>query len=134
MYKDFSNKRRPSGSKISGPRVKKLFHNTDLCVDIKTNLRKDRIAAIGKNYLGVLRHDKECHYTFTETPNADKRNPRVFDGQYITVTRRDNGSLRLNFKFLWIGPKFSIDDYVTGVSDELRKALNGLIGKRRVRK
>ena len=109
-------------------------HNTDLCVDIKTNLRKDRIAAIGKNYLGVLRHDKECHYTFTETPNADKRNPRVFDGQYITVTRRDNGSLRLNFKYLEVGADFSIDDYAIGVFNELHKALKSLIGERRARK
>ena len=30
--------------------------------------------------------------------NKWKRNPRVFNGEYITVTRRDDGSLRPNFK------------------------------------
>ena len=136
MTKDFNNKKRPSGSKTNELRVKKMFHNTDLCVDVKTRLRRDRIAMIGKDYLGVLRHDKEYHYTFTESLSltTGKRNPHVFNGRYITITRRDDGSLRLNFKFLWIGPKFNIDDYATGVSNELRKALTGLVGERRVRK
>lgn len=129
MYKDFNNKKRPSGSKTTEPRVKKMFHNTDLCVDVKTRLRRDRIAMIGRSYLGVLTHDKIDHYTFTETPNAGKRNPRVFEGKYITVTRRDDGTLRPNFRPVTMGADFNAATYATDVANELLWALTGLLGK-----
>lgn len=103
--------------------------NTDLCVDIKTILRNDRIMMIDKSYQGVLRHDEYDHYTFVETcpSTAGKRNPHVFEGKYITVTRRDDGSLRFNFKEVNIGADFSIDSYAIGVCDEIRNALKGLV-------
>jgi hypothetical protein len=33
--------------------------NTDLCVDVKTFLRTDRITQLGKDYAGVLTRDAE---------------------------------------------------------------------------
>ena len=124
------NKKRPSGSKrVNNTRNQSRFLNTDLCVDLKTYLRNDRIAMIGKNYLGVLRHDQECHYTFVETLNADKRNPQVFNGRYITVTRRDDGTLRPNFKPLKMEKDFSVNSYATGVANELLWALSSLLEK-----
>jgi hypothetical protein len=96
---------------------------------------------IGKGYTGVLRLDSEAeveeyrsfdpHFTFTETvpPTAAKRNPHVFDGKYITVTRRDDGSLRLNFKELKVGADFSVEKYASGVANELLWALEGLVEK-----
>ena len=104
-------------------------NNTDLCVDLKTRLRNDRIAMIGKNYPGVLKRDEECHYTFTETPNADKRNPRVFEGKCITVTRRDDGTLRPNFRPVTMGADFNAATYATDVANEILWALTGLLGK-----
>jgi hypothetical protein len=133
MNKVLNCKNTKAGSKKSN-KPRHWNRNTDLCVDMKTILRIDRIAMIGKDYQGVLRHDKEYHYTFTEIHNVDKRNPRVFDGRYITITLRNDGSLRPNFKEVTMGHKFNIDDYATGVSNELRKALTGLVGERRVRK
>lgn len=117
-----------AGSKKSD-KPRQQNNNTDLCVDLKTRLRHDRIAMIGKNYHGVLRHDKKCHYTFTEASNADKRNPRVFDGKYITVTRKGDGSLRPNFKELTMGKDFNPYNYAIGVYGELLKALMGLVEK-----
>ncbi len=113
-----------------------MKENTELCVDLKTLLRKDRQAKTGKNYLGVLRRDVECeefrydsHFTFVET-NASttvKRNPRGFGGQYITITQQDDGTLRPNFKPMKMGPGFSPERYATGVANELMWALEGLI-------
>ena len=117
-----------AGSKKSN-KPRHLNHNTDLCVDLKTILRHDRIAMIGKDYMGILRHDKEYHYTFTETPNADKRNPRVFNGRYITITRRGDGTLRPNFKPLKMGKDFSASDYASHVANELFWALTSLLEK-----
>lgn len=111
-------------------------NNTHLAVDLKTQLRSDRVAKVGKSYTGVLRRDVECeefrydeHFTFVETvpPTAGKRNPHVFDGLYISVTRRDDGSLRLNFKELKVGADFSLERYALGVYNELCLALGGLV-------
>lgn len=110
--------------------------NTHLSVDLKTLLRSDSKMKAGKNYQGILRRDEICeefrydeHFTFVETvpQTAGKRNPHVFDGQYITVTRRDDGSLRLNFKELPKGANFDLERFALGVYNELCLALGGLI-------
>ena len=112
--------------------------NTHLSVDLKTLLRSDSKMKAGKNYQGILRRDEICeefryeeHFTFVETvpQTAGKRNPHVFDGQYITVTRRDDGSLRLNFKELRMGAGFKVERYALGVYNELCMALGGLVEK-----
>lgn len=113
--------------------------NTDLGCDVKTILRSDRKMKVAKSYQGVMRLDsnaiiddflcRDPHYTFTETVplTAGKRNPHVFDGEYITVTRRDDGSLRLNFKELKMGAGFKLDRFALGVYNEICMALGGLI-------
>ena len=115
--------------------------NTELSVDLKTILRSDRKMKVGKEYQGVLRCDSEAsiedfrcrdaHYTFTETlpHSAGKRNPHVFDGQYITITRRSDGNLRLNFKELKVDKHFSVYRYALGVFNELMWALEDLVEK-----
>lgn len=115
--------------------------NTDLAVDLKTILRSDHIMKTGKEYYGVLRRDSEKevdeflyrdpHYTFVEMvlPTAGKRNPHVFVGKYITVTRRDDGTLRPNFKPMKVDKDFSLEKYAIGVGNELIMALEGLIEK-----
>lgn len=113
--------------------------NTELCVNMKTLLRSDVRMKVGKDYQGVLRLDSEGvveeylsrdpHFTFVETlPWITKRNPRVFRGRYISVTRRDDGSLRLNFKPMpKLGADLSVDNYAFEVYRELRQALIGLV-------
>ena len=112
--------------------------NTDLGCDIKTILHSDRKMKAGKGYLGVLKLDQEGtideflsrdpHYTFIETlPWSMKRNPPVFNGKFISVTRRDDGSLRLNFKPMRVGSGFSVERYALGVYNEICMALGGLV-------
>jgi hypothetical protein len=113
--------------------------NTELSVNLKTMLRSDCRMKEGKGYLGVLRRDTECdefrcdeHFTFREVrllPAISKRNPHVFEGEYITVTRRDDGSLRLNFKEMRTGAGFSVERYALGVYNEICMALEGLVEK-----
>ena len=111
-------------------------NNTHLCVNLKTQLRSDRRAKSGKGYQGILRRDVECdeflydeHFTFTETlpPTPAKRNPQVFRGEYITITRRADGSYRPNFKPMPTGAGFRVERYATGVANELLWALEGLV-------
>ena len=112
--------------------------NTDLGCDIKTILRSDRRMKVGEDYQGVLRLDDEGtideylsrdpHYTFVETrPWTSKRNPRVYMGEHISVTRRDDGSLRLNFRPLKTDDHFSVERYALGVYNEICMALYGLV-------
>ena len=118
--------------------------NTDLAVNLKTVLLSDTSIRTGKEYQGVLRRDwdaemedfrcRDAHYTFTETlPWATKRNPRVFNGRYISITRRSDGSLRPNFKPMSTGRDFNVERYAFGVYRELHQALEGLVGENDVR-
>lgn len=122
--------------------MKKVFnHNTHLGVNVKTVLNSDRIMRVGKDYQGVLRRDVEIdeflydeHFTFVETlPWSMKRNPRVYNGRYISVTRQDNGNLRPNFKPIKMGDDFSLERYALGVYNELCIALGGLVEENDVR-
>ena len=129
--------------RLVGSIVKELLQgwnrNTELAVDLKTVLRSDRSMKTGKEYQGVLRRDSDAeiedfrchdaHYTFVETlpQTAGKRNPHVFDGQYITVTRRDDGSLRPNFKPMRVDRDFSVYRYALGVFNELMCSLIDLV-------
>ena len=104
--------------------------NTDLCVDVKTFLRTDRITQLGKDYAGVLTRDAEDHYSFSESTfpsTVERRNVHLYEGDHITCTKRLNGTVRLNFKNLKMGSDFSIDGYALEVANEIREALDGLI-------
>ena len=134
-----------SEPRLAGSIVKEVLQgwnrNTELSVDLKTLLRKDVRMVTGKVYQGVLRRDADAeveeyrsydpHFTFTETlPQKDgKRNPHLFVGKYITITRRDDGSLRPNFKPMKVGAGFSVEKYALGVYNELLWALEGLVEK-----
>ena len=113
-------------------------NNTHLCVNLKTQLRSDRYAKTGQSYQGVLRRDVFCeefcyedHFTFTETlpQPAQKRNPHVYNGQYITVTRHADGTYRPNLKPMKVDKDFSVAKYASGVANELLWALEGLVGR-----
>lgn len=111
--------------------VKGWFRNTELCVDVKTFLRHDRIAKIGKNHTGVLCHDKDDHYAFVETgltaANANIRNPHIFEGKYINVTRRmRDGHIRFNFKDVDFGGRFNPLSFAIAVMKEILKAFKCL--------
>ena len=118
--------------------LKGWHRNTDLAVDLKTILHSDTYMKTGKEYQGVLRRDqdasiedfrcRDAHYTFVETlPWTTKRNPHVFRGRYISITRRDDGTLRPNFRPM--PTDMSVDHYTFMVYCELHKALEGLIEK-----
>lgn len=80
----------------------------------------------GKGYQGVLRREVVCEdykynerLTFVETSSHKrmKRNPHVFEGDHITITRSDDGTYRPNFRPIRIGPGFSVDRYASSVAN-----------------
>jgi hypothetical protein len=96
---------------------------------VKTVLHSNKTAKTGKDYQGVLTRDNDDHYTFIETipPATGKRNPQVFNGKFVTITRRSDGTFHPNFKPVNIGPGFNAKAYSLCVYLELNKALNGLV-------
>ena len=110
--------------------------NTELCMDVTTFLRSDSRMKAGKDYHGVLRRHVICEdfnyneeMTFVETVSQKrvKRNPQVYVGETITVTRRDDGSYSPNFRPIHTGPGFNVTQYATDVANELLWALGGLV-------
>ena len=103
--------------------------NTALCIDMKTVLRTDFITKLEKQYQGQLTRDSEDRFSFIETlPTAAcRRNPRLFDGKYVTLTRWADGSLHLFFKKMKADADFTVDGYALAVCNEIRQALKGLV-------
>ena len=108
-----------------------LIPNIELCVDLKTLLREDRVAGIGKHYSGLLLRDREAHFTFTETARRSKgrRSPQVFNGRYLTVTCNEEGRLRLNLKATYLTADFSAKEFSKELAKEIGQALNCLLDK-----
>ena len=98
-----------------------LICNTDLCMDVKTLLRTDRVTKVGKNYKGVLMRDGEDHYTFLESlrPSASKRNPHVYMGKRINVSRMNDGTLYPTFNRPRYNKNFTFQDFCREAAEEL---------------
>ena len=95
---------------------------------MKTILISDRRAKNNKDYTGVLTRDSREHFTFVETqPTTAKRNPQLFRGKYITITRWADGSLHPNFRPM--SADTSVEHYAFNVYRELLGALKGLVEK-----
>ena len=113
--------------------------DTGFACDLKTILSSDTRIKTGREYRGVLKRDsdavvdeflyRDAHFTFIETlpPAACRRNPRLFDGEHITLTRWADGSIHLNFKKLKTDKDFPVDGYALAVCNEIRLALKGLV-------
>ena len=108
-----------------------FYPNTELGINLKLITREPGRMPEGKCLEGTITRDSEDHYTFLETlpPTAYKRNPRVFNGRYITVTLKKDGTLQPNFKPIKEDKGFSAFEYARGVANELLWALESLLEK-----
>lgn len=76
---------------------------------------------------GIISKDQEGNLRFEENAHAQRswdRNPHIFEGKYINMARRKDGSLKFNFKKVNSNvPGFVPDDYAFHVFTELSSAL-----------
>jgi len=106
--------------------------NYMLCIDLNTVLQADALPQKGKAYHGDLMLGGEFDACFVEKARGSetKRNVRVYDGKFITMTyRMEDGHIRFNFKEADMSGDFNKDTYAVGVMNEIREALSGLVGE-----
>lgn len=107
-----------------------LNRNTDLGVDLKTFLLKDRIAQLNKSYVGNLTRDEESHFTFVEENHFEavaikvKRNPIVYQGDCINLHKNAQGKIYPIFNRPQFLKHYQLNDFLRKAVEEL----NYLIG------
>lgn len=76
---------------------------------------------------GVISKDAAGQLRFEEKADQHRtweRNPHIFEGKYINMARRKDGSLKFNFKKVNTdAPGFEASDYAFRVYSELTNAL-----------
>ena len=101
-----------------------------LCIDLRTLLREDSLLKVGKAYFGSLVLDDEFGASFVERGcmAPEKRNFRLFNGQFITLTYRfRDGHVRFNFKEANAGEDFDVERFAIGVMCEIWQAWDYLV-------
>ena len=79
-----------------------LYPNTELDVDLKLVTQKQGRMELGEYLDGMITRDGEDHFTFvenaTEQRKTERRNPSIYEGQWINVKRRADGTVYPTFK------------------------------------
>lgn len=91
-----------TGSAAAGRTRTGLYPNTELDVDLKLVTQEQGRMELGEYLDGMITRDGEDHFTFvenaTEQRKAERRNPSIYEGQWINVKRRADGTVYPTFK------------------------------------
>lgn len=102
--------------------------NTLLCVDLKTAMQEDDYLLIGRTYRGVLTRDGEMHYLFEKesrtSGQAHHRNPKLYDGRYISLVRKSNGRYQIHTRTIDPSEIKDIRQWTNALASELLDALD----------
>ena len=105
---------------------KGFYPNTELGIDLKLINRKPGRLGIGEYLDGVITHDGEDHFTFVQNDSEKKkdkvvqRNPHAYEGKYINVNRKKDGTLYPTFNRPQFSERFTFQDFCQGAANELR--------------
>lgn len=140
MAKDFINKKN-SGSALShepkligdimGDMLQSdspfavAYPNTEPCIDLKLLTRQPGRIAIGDYLDGALTRDGDEHYLFIENATDKKRtvvtqrNPHVYEGQFINVNRKPDGTPYPTFNRPQFTTDFTFKHFCLAAAEEL---------------
>lgn len=109
-----------------------LFPNTEVAVDLKLLTRRPGRMKDGEMLPGAILRDSEEHYTFMQDASekestctckrnapAVTRNPHVYEGLYINVNQRTDGSLYPTFCRPPYSDTFTFCDFCRLAAEEL---------------
>lgn len=103
-----------------------FYPNTELGIDLKLMTKEPGRMAVGEYLDGAITHDEEDHFTFVQNDSEKKmlkvvqRNPHVYEGKYINVNRKKDGTLYPTFNRPQFSERFTFRDFCQGAADELR--------------
>ena len=104
---------------------KGFYPNTELDIDLKLLTRKPGRMGMGEYLDGAITHDGEDHFTFVQNDSEKKkdkvvqRNPHVYEGTYINVNRKKDGTLYPTFNRPQFTEKFTFQDFCLQAAKEL---------------
>ena len=113
---------------------KGFYPNTELGIDLKLITRKPGRLGIGEYLDGAITHDDEDHFTFVQNDSCKKkvkviqRNPHVYEGTFININRKPDGTLYPTFNRPRFTKKFTFQDFCWEAANELRMVV-GLVEK-----
>ena len=100
-----------------------VYPNTELGVDLKLMTREPGRMPVGEYINGALTRDSENHFLFVQNPAkervAARRNPRIYEGTFVNVIRRADGSLILTFNRPAFTEDFTFRDFCLAAAQEL---------------
>lgn len=109
-----------------------LFPNTEVAVDLKLLTRRPGRMKDGEMLSGTITRDSEEHYTFMQDASekestctckrnapAVTRNPHVYEGLYINVNRRADGTIYPTFCRPPYTDDFTFRDFCRLAAEEL---------------
>jgi len=112
-----------AGSACSGRAWTGLYPNTELDVDLKLVTQEQGRMELGEYLDGMITRDGEDHFTFvenaTEQRKAERRNPSIYEGQWINVKRRADGTVYPTFKRTKSIGAGKLGDYAVSTTCEL---------------
>lgn len=79
----------------------------------------------GKLHKGIISTQEDGEYLFEETApdTVHPRNPKLYDGKYVTLVRMRNGRYQPHLKTLVVDEGFEAHDFAHQVYTELVNAL-----------
>ena len=110
---------------------KGFYPNTELGINLKLLTRKPGRLGMGEYLDGAITHDGEDHFTFVQNDSEKKkdkvvqRNPHVYEGTYINVNRKNDGTLYPTFNRPQFTEKFTFQNFCLLAAKELC-AISGL--------
>lgn len=101
--------------------------NINLCIDLKTIMQEDALLNPGQCYRGVLSRTSEDQYLFEEethrpTDRHGRRNPKLFDGQYVSLVHMQNGKYQVHMRTIDASSTLNRKELAQNIYGELIEA------------
>lgn len=109
-----------------------VYPNTEPCIDLKLLTRQPGRIAIGDYLDGAITRDGDDHYLFIENATekkrqtATQRNPHVYEGIFINVNRKPDGTHYPTFNRPQFTADFTFKHFCLAAAEELL-AVAGII-------
>lgn len=94
--------------------------------DLYLHMQEDTEIASGKLHSGIISTQEDGRYLFEETSpqTTHPRNPKLYDGKYVTLVRKRNGRYQPHLKTLVVDDAFEPHTFAHQVYNELINALS----------